>query len=105
MLSWLANAWRVPELRRRVLFTGLILALYRLGDGYHATEAYCTHGHALLTEGYIDGAIVECPMHGGTFEIATGKAVGAPCTVPLATYVTLVGFVGAERACAVAKGD
>src|SRR6266542_1902110 len=32
MLSWLANAWRVPELRRRVLFTGVILALYRLGS-------------------------------------------------------------------------
>jgi preprotein translocase subunit SecY len=32
MLAWLANAWRVPELRRRVLFTGLILALYRLGS-------------------------------------------------------------------------
>src|ERR671938_1265398 len=32
MFAWLANAWRVPELRRRVLFTGLILALYRLGS-------------------------------------------------------------------------
>src|SRR3954469_16569559 len=32
MFSWLANAWRVPDLRRRVLFTGLILALYRLGS-------------------------------------------------------------------------
>src|SRR2546421_8254459 len=32
MLSWLANAWRVPELRRRLLFTFLILALYRLGS-------------------------------------------------------------------------
>jgi preprotein translocase subunit SecY len=32
VLTWLANAWRVPELRRRVLFTGLILALYRLGS-------------------------------------------------------------------------
>jgi preprotein translocase subunit SecY len=32
VFSWLANAWRVPELRRRVLFTGLILALYRLGS-------------------------------------------------------------------------
>src|ERR1051326_4956995 len=32
MFSWLANAWRVPELRKRVLFTGLILALYRLGS-------------------------------------------------------------------------
>src|SRR5438132_2205759 len=32
MFSWLTNAWRVPELRRRVLFTALILAIYRLGS-------------------------------------------------------------------------
>src|SRR4051795_2038411 len=32
MLSWLANAWRVPELRRRLLFTAVILAAYRLGS-------------------------------------------------------------------------
>src|SRR5436309_1522579 len=32
MFGWLANAWRVPELRRRVLFTGMILGLYRLGS-------------------------------------------------------------------------
>ena len=32
MFSWLTNAWRVPELRRRVLFTAMILALYRLGS-------------------------------------------------------------------------
>src|SRR5204862_4347715 len=32
MFSWLANAWRVPELRRRVMFTAMILALYRLGS-------------------------------------------------------------------------
>jgi preprotein translocase subunit SecY len=32
VFSWLANAWRVPELRRRVLFTAFILAIYRLGS-------------------------------------------------------------------------
>src|SRR6266480_4403115 len=32
MFSWLSNAWRVPELRHRVLFTALILAIYRLGS-------------------------------------------------------------------------
>src|SRR5436190_10226565 len=31
MFAWLANAWRVPELRKRLLFTAAILALYRLG--------------------------------------------------------------------------
>jgi preprotein translocase subunit SecY len=32
VFSWLSNAWRVPELRKRVLFTALVLALYRLGS-------------------------------------------------------------------------
>jgi preprotein translocase subunit SecY len=32
MFSWLSNAWRVPELRQRVLFTALILAIYRFGS-------------------------------------------------------------------------
>src|SRR5205814_2333198 len=32
VLSWLTNAWRVPELRRRVLFTAAILAVYRFGS-------------------------------------------------------------------------
>jgi preprotein translocase subunit SecY len=32
MFSWLTNAWRVPELRRRLLFTALVLAVYRLGS-------------------------------------------------------------------------
>ena len=32
MFSWLTNAWRVPELRKRVLFTAMILSIYRLGS-------------------------------------------------------------------------
>src|SRR5437868_8231852 len=32
MFSWLSNAWRVPELRRRVLFSAAILAVYRFGS-------------------------------------------------------------------------
>lgn len=32
MFGWLANAWRVPELRNRVLFTAMILGFYRLGS-------------------------------------------------------------------------
>jgi preprotein translocase subunit SecY len=32
MLTWLSNAWRVPELRRRVMFTAGVLAVYRFGS-------------------------------------------------------------------------
>jgi nitrite reductase/ring-hydroxylating ferredoxin subunit len=41
----------------------------------------------MLSEGFVEGDIVECPLHGGRFEIKTGKAVAAPCTVDLRTYV------------------
>jgi preprotein translocase subunit SecY len=32
MFAWMANAVRVPELRRRLLFTAMILAVYRFGS-------------------------------------------------------------------------
>jgi preprotein translocase subunit SecY len=32
LFAWLANAWRVPELRKRVLFTAAILLVYRFGS-------------------------------------------------------------------------
>ena len=50
MFSWLANAWRVPELRRRVLFTALVLAIYRLGSWMPAPGV-----DAATIEGYFKG--------------------------------------------------
>src|SRR3954467_7614105 len=32
MFAWLANVWRVPELRRRLIFTAGVLAVYRFGS-------------------------------------------------------------------------
>ena len=64
---------------------GIPVALYRLDDGVFATHDVCTHAYALLSEGYIEGDMVECPLHGALFEIRSGKcrAVG---TTDLATY-------------------
>lgn len=62
------------------------IALYHLDGRFYATQALCTHGHALLTDGYIEGETIECPMHGGSFDIPTGAAVGPPCVTPLAVY-------------------
>ena len=57
MLSWLTNAWKVRELRKRVLFTALILALYRLGcwmpapgvDSTKIKEAFQNQGGTVLS--------------------------------------------------------
>ena len=53
MFSWLANAWRVPELRRRVLFTAGILAAYRLGSWIPAPGVDQTQLQSLFNGGGI----------------------------------------------------
>ena len=62
------------------------VAIYNLGGEYYATDDICTHAYASLADGYIEGELIECPLHAGTFEIKTGKAIGPPCTVDLNAY-------------------
>ena len=65
---------------------GRNLAVYNVEGTFYATDDECTHGAASLSEGLIDGDVVECPLHFGAFDIATGKPVAAPCSIPLRTY-------------------
>ncbi|GJD52881.1 Anthranilate 1,2-dioxygenase ferredoxin subunit [Methylobacterium crusticola] len=65
---------------------GHALALYRVGDALYATQNRCTHQNALLSEGEVVEGYIECPLHYGLFEIATGRAQGAPVCRDLATY-------------------
>ena len=51
-----------------------------------ATDNVCTHAFALLSDGWLDGEYVECPLHGGRFEVATGKAMGDPVVCDLRTF-------------------
>src|SRR3954454_509567 len=53
MLSWLANAWRVPELRRRVLFTAAMLAVYRFGSWIPAPGVDATALSGLFNGGVL----------------------------------------------------
>ena len=65
---------------------GRRIALYRLEDGYFATSNVCTHANVILSVGEVVEGYIECPLHFGLFEIRTGKAAGAPVSVPLATF-------------------
>ena len=62
------------------------VAVYRLGGTFYATSNICTHQRARLSEGFVEGGCIECPLHQGRFDIRTGKARGAPVTENLATY-------------------
>jgi nitrite reductase/ring-hydroxylating ferredoxin subunit len=68
----------------------LILAVYNVDGEYYVTDDACTHGPGSLSEGYIDGDVVECNFHNGQFNIKTGEIVAPPCMIPIKTYPTSV---------------
>jgi len=64
-----------------VEINGNTVCLYNLNGEIFATDNKCTHGDANLSDGLIlDNCHIECPLHEGTFDIRTGKAICAPCT-------------------------
>jgi Ferredoxin subunits of nitrite reductase and ring -hydroxylating dioxygenases len=65
---------------------GYGVALYRVEDEFFATDGMCTHGKALLAEGFVEDGCIECPLHQGRFDIRTGKAMCAPVTMDLRTH-------------------
>ncbi len=65
---------------------GKDIAVFKLGDRYYAASNICSHQYALLTDGYLDGDVIECPLHQGRFHIPSGKALGDPVTEDLAVY-------------------
>ena len=75
---------------RRIEAAGLVLAVYNLDGDFCVTDDACTHGPGSLSEGFVDGDVVECNFHQGLFNIRTGACVGPPCMVPVKTYKTVV---------------
>jgi naphthalene 1,2-dioxygenase ferredoxin component len=68
------------------------IALYNVAGRIYATDNVCTHAFAMLTDGWLDGAEIECPLHAGRFDVTTGKGLGPPIPSDLSTYeVRLVG--------------
>lgn len=64
----------------------LQVAVCRSGGELHAVHNVCTHQYALLSDGYVEDGCIECPLHQGRFELATGNAMCAPVTEPVKVY-------------------
>ena len=57
---------------------GTRIGVYRLGDDLHALEDVCPHAYAVLSEGFLDGETVECPLHEALFHIPSGRCLREP---------------------------
>lgn len=66
------------------------LAVFNVAGEFFVIDDTCTHGMASLAEGFVEDGIVECPWHGGAFDVRTGAPVRHPCVVALRCYAVEV---------------
>ncbi|MFB3737480.1 MAG: non-heme iron oxygenase ferredoxin subunit [Candidatus Velamenicoccus archaeovorus] len=65
------------------------VAVVNLGEeGFRALDAICSHAHYFLDEGEVDVDLgtIECPKHGSTFDLDTGKPRTLPATAPVDVF-------------------
>jgi naphthalene 1,2-dioxygenase system ferredoxin subunit len=73
-----------------VEISGHSIALYDVDGQVFATDNICTHAYARLSDGWLDGELIECPLHAARFDVRTGKVLDPPATEDLRTYPTRV---------------
>jgi 3-phenylpropionate/trans-cinnamate dioxygenase ferredoxin subunit len=74
---------------RRFPVDGRLVAVVNLGEeGFRAVDAICSHAHSFLDEGEVDPDFetIECPKHGSTFDLNSGKPRSLPATEPVDTF-------------------
>ncbi len=62
------------------------VALCRVEGQVHAIDDICTHEYALLSQGFLEGLEIECPLHAARFDVVTGKCLLAPAHRDLRSY-------------------
>ena len=69
---------------------GRPLAVCAVEGGYFAFHDRCTHEDVSLSNGFLEGCEIECPLHGSRFDLRSGKCLSPPATDDLRVYATKV---------------
>ncbi|MBU3739784.1 MAG: non-heme iron oxygenase ferredoxin subunit [Rhodoferax sp.] len=64
-----------PDFPTGVEVQGQKIGLFLLGETVHAVEDVCPHADALLSQGFQEDGVIECPLHAARFDIASGKCL------------------------------
>jgi 3-phenylpropionate/trans-cinnamate dioxygenase ferredoxin subunit len=62
------------------------VAIVRDGDDFYAIRDECSHAAIPLSEGDLDGCLIECWLHGSTFDLRTGQPTTLPAFEPVPIY-------------------
>ena len=69
-----------PGEMRRATWNDVDVLVAHTPDGLVAIDDRCPHMSAPLSLGVLDGCRVDCPLHNGQFDLATGDVVRMPTT-------------------------
>lgn len=90
MLVEVGKTGDIPEGEvRRFVADRVEIAVANLGDGtFLAVDDICSHAEASLSEGEVDvdDETIECPRHGSTFDLRSGRPRSLPATLPVPTF-------------------
>lgn len=78
---------------RQFEIDGVEIAVVNTGpNGFRAVGGLCSHAQAYLHEGEVDVDLqtIECPRHGSSFDLGTGRPRSLPATVPVPVYEVIV---------------
>ena len=68
----------------------LVVAVFNVDGTFYVIDDHCTHGPGSLSEGYLDGFVIECNFHNGAFDVRTGEVVSPPCMIPVRTHPVVI---------------
>lgn len=66
------------------------IAVFNADGELFAIDDTCTHQDASLSDGWLEGCTVECPLHEACFDLRTGLPTGPPAKRPVRTYPVVV---------------
>ncbi|MGA5819484.1 non-heme iron oxygenase ferredoxin subunit [Kitasatospora sp. NPDC094028] len=74
------------DVPKRVELNGVPVAIVRTDEGVFAINDICSHANVSLSEGEVEDCMIECWLHGSSFDLRSGKPSGLPATKPVAVY-------------------
>jgi len=75
-----------PGTMRAVTLEGRELLICHTREGVFALDNLCTHAEARLCEGRLRGTRLQCPLHGGAFDVRDGRVLKGPAQLALSSY-------------------
>ena len=82
-----AHTKELPNGERLLLdIGGEAVAVFNVAGRYFAIADVCSHDDGPLAEGELHDTHIECPRHGASFDLETGKALTLPAVVDIPAY-------------------